>query len=392
MAIRVHRQIVLIVDDEPANIEVLNEILQDDYQVLFATNGPDALMIATGHLPDIILLDIMMPEMSGYEVCTQLKEDPELNDIPVIFITAMAGEKDETTGLELGAADYITKPVNPTIVHLRVKNQLELKQHRDRLEYLVKQRTMELYAAKNAAEAGNHAKSEFLMTISHELRTPLNSIIGFSEVVLGSKSLDDSDKESLYVVLEAGKKLLSLVDDVLLFINTKKRNNNQSVTSYDLSELFQDLSETLSDEVEKKGLSLVNDISPDILAPTYGDATILRTVLLNLLKNAVIFTKNGSIELRVEKESDPERGDRLHFSVKDTGVGIPEEKQCMIFQQFTQGESVITRSHSGLGLGLAICTRFVQLLGGKLWLESQVDQGSTFHFDIPLLAPPEEEK
>ncbi|HIJ84665.1 MAG: Hybrid sensor histidine kinase/response regulator [Magnetococcales bacterium] len=378
---------LLIVDDQRSNIDVLRDILQD-YDRAIALNGEQALKVARSKKPpDLILLDIMMPEMDGYEVCTILKNDPATRDIPIIFVTAKREVADETRGLQLGAVDYITKPFNASIVRHRIGVHLELKRHRDRLEELVKERTQELVEARNiaesrktAAEDGVRAKNEFLAIISDELRNPLNSIIGFSSF-LGEPDLPQTEREQyLEIINGASSSLLGLINEMIELAKVEAREVQLQPEPFDLVKLLQGVVKEFSPQAEKKGLTMTLELPEGLPEMLTGDAKRLQQVLRHLLKNAVGFTNHGSISLAVERQSQTEIEERIHFMVRDTGIGIPLEKQEIIFQEFTQLELAFRRSHGGLGLGLTICKRFVPLMGGTLWVESAENKGSTFHF------------
>ena len=379
-----HQQKILIVDDQPTNIELLHELFQEEYQVYFATCGADALVSAQSQLPDIILLDVMMPGMDGREVCRRLKSIPETRNIPVIFITAMREDLDEALGLELGAVDYVTKPINPLVVKLRVKNQLELKQHRDRLEELVVLRTAELESARKLAEAGNRAKHEFLMVVSHELRNPLSSIIGFSDLMVSTEK-DDGVRDHAQRILNAGNVMLELVNDILDLtrIEPETGYQEQSLIFY-LPELLEEALVTVEKIACVKKLSPMFFMDDSVPKFVQGDRKRLLQVLRHLLTNAVKFTLNGTIRLDVSLSPNADVPHLLLFRVTDTGIGIAPEKREVIFQHFTQLASPNTRSEGGLGLGLTICKRFVDVLGGSLWVESELGQGSVFSFTAIL--------
>ncbi|MBF0370413.1 MAG: response regulator [Magnetococcales bacterium] len=377
---------ILVVDDEPVNIELLAEILETDFQVIFATSGAAALKIASVQLPDLILLDIMMPEMDGYEVCERLKADDALKEIPVIIISALGGEADESKGLQSGAVDYITKPFNPTIVKLRVDNHLELKQHRDRLTEMVIARTAELHAAKEKAEAGDRIKSEFLYLISHELRTPLTSIIGFSGLL--ETKLEAAHQESVRHISQAGERLMVLVDDILDLVKIDTGEALPNHTAFALRELIDQVTETPMDQAKVKGLTLQVQLDQGVGEQVRTDREKLRKILRHLLDNAVKFTDKGAVQLLVAREAPGgEAGERaaLRFTIQDSGKGLAPDQQEMIFRYFTQVEAPETRTREGAGLGLALCRRFVGWLGGRIWVESQLGSGSTFYFTVPLL-------
>ena len=378
------KQKILLVDDHLINIEILNELFQDDYEVFFATNGKDAITLAQTQLPDIILLDIMMPGMSGQQVCEHLKSTKKTRDIPIIFVTAMTSNVDEEIGLAMGAVDYVTKPINATTVKLRVKNQLELKLHRDKLEELVALRTVELETARDAAETGNRAKHEFLMVVSHELRAPLSSIIGFSDFMVSSAK-DASEREMPQHILNAGNTMLELVNDILDLTSVEPETEyEKSSLLFCLPELLNDVQQFIIGKAAEKQLAFALEMDPALPKTVQGDRKRLLQVLRHLLKNAVKFTSTGSIQLEVLPSPDKNHVDTILFRITDSGIGIDPEKQDIIFQHFTQIEKAKTRSKGGLGLGLTICKRFVKLLGGKIWVESVLDKGSVFSFTAIL--------
>ncbi len=381
------RKKILIVDDAHTNIDLLRDILRKKYRLSVALSGEQALKLAfSDSPPDLILLDVIMPEMDGYKVCRQLKADERTRGIPVIFLTARNTTLDETLGLSLGAVDYITKPFNPGIIKLRVKNHLELKEHRDRLEELVRERTAELEAAKDAAQAGNRAKSEFLSIISHEFRTPLNAILGFAHF-LANPDLDQERRvEFVSHVVESGKTLLELVNDILGLVRADAADHERQLQPFSLKSMVTEVVHGLGILAAEKELAFTSRVADDLPDALIGDHMRLRQILLHLLKNAIKFTREGSVSLEVERGPDGE-GDAepsFHFMVRDSGVGIPEEKQELIFQQFTQVEESGVRSQGGIGLGLTICKRYAALMDGRIWLESRVGKGSVFHLVVRL--------
>ncbi len=380
---------ILIVDDQRSNIDVLKDILHE-YDRAIAMNGPQALKVAHSKKPpDLILLDIMMPDMDGYEVCAALKEDAATQNIPVIFVTAKREVSDETKGLKLGAVDYITKPFNASIVLQRVAIHLELKRHRDQLEELVMERTQELIEARNvaesrkeAAEGGIRAKNEFLAVISDELRNPLNSIIGFSSF-LGEPDLPQNEREQyLEIINSASMSLLNLINEMIELAKVEASDVQLQVEPFHLRQLLDALIHEFTPIADGKNLRLLTVFQAELPDMVTGDNRRLQQVLRHLLKNAINFTNQGEIIVTVARKTQTDTTDIIHFSVQDTGVGIPREKQEFIFQEFTQLEKAFQRTHGGLGLGLTICKRFVPLMGGEIWVESVEGQGSTFHFTV----------
>lgn len=364
---------VLIVDDQPVNIDYLSKILRNDYNILVATSGKKAIEIANmSHKLHLILLDISMPEMDGYEVCRALKENPSTIDIPIIFVTALDGVEDEEKGFYYGAADYISKPFQPAIVRARVKNQIELKRAKEALE-----------KTRESAIKANQAKSEFLANMSHEIRTPLNGVIGFTELLLQTQ-LNEVQKEYAENAYISGKALLDIINDILDFSKIEAGKLDLEIIKADILSVIEESADIVKFQAEKKGLELLLDIPFGMPTATKIDPIRLKQILVNLLNNAVKFTEKGEIELKVTFERINNNVGKYGFAVRDTGIGIPAEKQAKLFQAFSQADSSITRKFGGTGLGLIISNMLAEKMGSKINLTSTADEGSTFDFSIIL--------
>ncbi|MBF0419306.1 MAG: response regulator [Magnetococcales bacterium] len=376
------RPTILIIDDQADNIRLLNEFLQDRYRIVFATDGERGLHLALEQQPDLILLDVVMPEMDGHEVCRHLMSQQETRGIPVIFCTSLQFEEMETIGLSLGAVDYVTKPFKIEVVKQRIKNHLELKQYRDRLEQTVAIQTAELRLAKENAEAGDRAKRDLLGLFSHELRTPLNSILGFLEL-LSLTELNKKQKEYCAIINESSQSLADMLMGILDLVEMELGQIIPDNTPFDLAEVLQEAHTKHWLRAQKKGidLQLQDDAAPFPLA--IGSRKHLAKVLDHLLDNAIKFTSQGLIAFGVVRSTD--RPDHGQFFVRDTGVGIEEGHREFIMQPFTQVEAVLNRQHGGLGLGLVWCNKVLaRFFEGRLWVESTVGQGSTFFFEAKL--------
>ncbi|OQW91496.1 MAG: hypothetical protein BWK79_16725 [Beggiatoa sp. IS2] len=368
---------ILIIDDQPQNLEVLGNTLRKlGYKVIIATNGKRGIYAAEKQLPDLILLDIQMPEMDGYAVCRILKGHPITADIPVIFLTAKHETYDIVKGFEFGAVDYITKPFDQAELLARVRTHLELKQAKE-----------ELKKAKEAAEAANRAKSEFLAAMSHEIRTPMNGILGMTDLTLMTP-LTEVQRDYLENVKYSAHLLLNIINDILDFSKIETGKLTIEQIEFDLPDLVEKVIRTLSVKCHQQNVKLYYEVASNLPVRFIGDPWHIRQILANLLSNAVKFTEKGEISVSVTQSMHTAaNGDILPvvFSVKDTGVGIPVEKLQTIFDSFTQVDRSITRRYSGTGLGLAISKNLARMMGGDLvMVRSKVDEGSYFSFELPL--------
>jgi signal transduction histidine kinase len=377
------RQKLLIVDDTPENLQVLYRTLMDEYEIFSATNGAKAIMLAKSQRPDLILLDVMMPEMDGDKVNAALKLEAATRDIPVIFITAKTDTESETRALAAGAVDFIHKPLNVEVVRARVRLHLELVQHRDHLEKLVYARTRELAEARDAAESANLAKSAFLANMSHELRTPMNLIIGI-EYLLEKSITDERAKQLLKKSQQASRHLLGLINDILNYSACENGKVQIESTNFELITLLNQAENSIREAAASKELELIREIDPALPHWLKGDPLRLQQILGNLLNNAVKFSERGRITIRALLVDAHKDDVSVRFEVEDQGKGISPEERVGLFQPFNQGDKLLTRRFEGLGLGLALCWRLVSLMAGEIGVITLPGQGCVFWFSVRL--------
>ncbi|MEY2979538.1 MAG: hybrid sensor histidine kinase/response regulator [Prochlorotrichaceae cyanobacterium] len=362
---------ILIVDDEPSNIQVLIAILQRDYTLTVANSGAKALQMAVKTpQPNLILLDIMMPDITGYEVCQRLKENPVTQAIPIIFVTALAEIGNEARGFDLGAVDYIAKPISPAIVRARVKSHIRI----ERLTHQLQQQNESLKAALQMRQDLAHM-------IVHDLRNPLASILlGCSLLKLKGQNLDEYQTQKVDQISSEAKTIDGLIDSILV---TAKLETDKLLLHYEdvsLNTLGESVMQRFQDIANHRQISLFGEwADPDLIVSV--DQSLMRRVFENLISNALKFSPTGSciyLKTGYNEEND------LIFQITDEGSGVPADKRDAIFEKYETAK--VLEQAPQLGLGLAFCKMVVQSHGGRIEVEDHLPQGAIFTIVLPRCA------
>ena len=392
---------ILIVDDEQSNIDIQTGLLEiKEYTNVQTTTDPRLVVeIFQETKPDILLLDLMMPHLNGFQVMEQLQAIIPANTyFPVLVLTADVLPQTKLLALAGGAKDFLTKPFDLTEVDLRISNLLQtrllhtqLQNQNEILEEKVKERTLELEnnmkeleISKNKAEASDRLKTAFINNISHEIRTPLNGILGFASF-LAEPDISEEEKEIFLDYLrDSSDRLVKTVTDYMDIAMLVSENIEVKPKRFNLLTLFNGIQQKYQKSCAEKNLELFLEIPDQSLnLELNSDETLVSKCLAQLMDNAVKFTQKGNITLGYSHKAN-----QFEISVRDTGVGIAEEAQSLIFQSFSQEDSSNTRSYEGNGLGLSLVNGFARLLGGQVKLESEKGKGT----EVVLILPAETKK
>jgi signal transduction histidine kinase len=359
---------ILVVDDTPTNLSVLLDYLnQSGFKTLIAQDGEGALEQADFAHPDIILLDVMMPGIDGFETCKRLKEQDATKDIPVIFMTALSETVDKVKGFQYGAVDYITKPFQQEEVLMRITTHLTM-QHQKKELNLLNQKLM----------ASNATKDKFFSIIAHDMRSAFTPMVGYSDLLIrAAEELKDAKiskySENMQMMIENAHKLFK---NLLDWARIQRGAMEYKPNHFDLYSVGMSNVVFLMNPAKQKNINIKFEIDKQTLC--FADNNMVDTILRNLMTNAVKFTHEGG-EICLAATMDDEW---IEVGISDTGVGIAPENQAKLFTIDSKHKSAGTAGEQGTGLGLILCKELVEKNGGRIWVESEKDKGSCFRFTL----------
>jgi signal transduction histidine kinase/methylmalonyl-CoA mutase cobalamin-binding subunit len=362
-------RIIAVDDDEFALSVLIHALVQAGHEPVGAHNGREALELLRQGASRMVVSDWVMPEMDGPELCQRIRNEAFDAYIYVILLTSKDTLSDLVQGLSAGADDFITKPFDPQELRARVQTG---------------ERVLSLETRTSAAEAANRAKSEFLANMSHEIRTPMTAILGFADTLEESELSEQERRDALEAIRRNGAHLLAIINDILDLSKIEADQVTCETIRYSPCELLADVVSMMGVQTRSAGLEFVVEHAGPVPRALQGDPTRLRQILVNLVGNAIKFTKRGQVRLVSRCERCPANDGWLHLDVIDTGIGMTPDQAACVFQPFVQADTSMTRKYGGTGLGLTICKRLAQLMHGDIVIvDTKPGVGTHVRLSIP---------
>ena len=376
---------VLVVDDNLQNREVAEgNLIGAGYAVIQAEGGEEALALLAARRPDLVLLDVLMPGMDGYETCRRIRALPQGGDVPVLFLTALGDLETHKAALESGADDFLTKPLNRTELLIRVRSLLRIKHLSDELRANVQV----IRTQRDALLAAQRQKDELTALIVHDLKNPLSSILSNVQYVQSRAALPVDERESLEDVLRASQAMVRLVMNLLDVSRSDDGALIPHVSAFELPELLGEICSEMGRRIEDKGQRLELSLAPGV-GLLRGDRDLVRRIVENLIDNAYKYgPKRATISVEVLPSTmDAGAEPAVEIRVRDEGAGIPQAYRQIVFEKYGRAGGV-HEGRSSHGLGLVFCRRAVTVHGGAIWIEDQATRGSCFCVRLPVARLP----
>jgi signal transduction histidine kinase len=361
---------ILVVDDSATIRMMLCEALEDDgYDVCMAANGQEALALIAAARPDVLLMDVDLPEMDGIDILLSLKTSEETRGISVIMTTAHERDDRVVGALEVGATDFIPKPFSEAIVRARVRNVIRIRNRNKR------------------SDAATAAKTQFLANMSHEIRTPMTAILGFTGLLYSEGDITKAPPHriaAIKTIKRNAEYLLELINDILDLSKVEAGKLEAERIRCSVIEVVADVISMMKVKADAKGISLEVEYAGPIPETIHTDPTRLRQILISLVSNAVKFTESGNVRVIVDLLDAECDVPKMQFEVVDSGIGMNDEQISRVFKPFNQAEAYTARKYGGTGLGLTISKHLAELLGGSIDVSSKLEQGSSFTVKVDI--------
>lgn len=370
---------ILIIHADPTSTRELESALDDEGYVIRHAGADDVARKRLGHSPDAILLDAALLRPDGRDVFQRIRMQSHLRTAPVIIVAGDEEHEGVIRGLERGAQETLSMPFHRDIVRARVRSVISARRAVDQLHSMFR----DVESTRHQAGAADTARSRFLAGMSDEMRTPMSGVMSMTDLLLDT-DLDQEQQDYVDTIQQSASALLTVFDEILDFSRASSGRLKIEPVSTDLHEIVDEVFETVAMRAEEKGLQLDRLYISTATSHVRADRRRLRQVLVHLVDNAIKFTEQGSVLMRIDSRADDSGRIVYTFSVEDTGIGIPEHRIGDLFRTFGQADSSSTRRQGGAGLGLALCNRIVEAMGGTMEAESAAGVGSVFHVSVPL--------